>query len=141
VNPVKFSGIALGIAGGALNTGGLNRIRGRVQAEKNFGKLSLATQGLVEHAFQAGADGVDVYASVGASYEVASGLGAGIEYTAQDIEALVGDDAEGGARQMFGPTMVWHPQAMPVRLLFGPAVAIGPEGTRAVGRMTFSYSF
>jgi hypothetical protein len=114
---------------------------GRVQLgwERGALRTSVAVHG--EHVFNTGRDGVDLMVTAGASLRMLEWLRAGVEYVGQDLEETFGDEAEGGARHMVGPTAALTLLQDKLSVVAGPAVAFAPEGRKLLGRMALSYAF
>lgn len=83
--------------------------RVRLGLSRSFGALDLGLAGVLEIPVgSAGRDEVDVMTSIAVSYGFLSWLRAGLEVAAEDLEGLVEtEEAEGGAKFLFGPTFTF----------------------------------
>lgn len=126
----------------------------RVMASYDVGRLRLAGMVHGEHVFRDGSDGIDLFATAGASVRVAPVLRVGLEYIVQDIEeafasgnapdaAPVPGRAEGGVHQFVGLTGSLELLQHRLFIDLGPALAFRPEVGQVapVGRAVVSYSF
>jgi hypothetical protein len=79
----------------------------RVTLGRSFGRFDLSLGALLEIPVgSAGRDEVDVMTTVAASYRLVPWLRVGVEVAAEDLEGLTGrNEAEGGAKFLFGPTV------------------------------------
>jgi hypothetical protein len=94
-----------------------------------------------EHVFADGRDPLDVMVDLGASYRVAGGFRAGVEYVGQDLEEAFAAAAEGGARHFIGPItslQLWHDR---LTLVAGPSVGLSRLSPDFVGRVGASIGF
>jgi hypothetical protein len=83
--------------------------RVRLALSRSFGKLDLSLAGLLEIPVgNAGRDEVDVMTSLAVSYGVLRWLRLGIELAGEDLEGFEEEEeAEGGAKILFGPTFAF----------------------------------
>src|SRR5207245_8740491 len=116
-----------------------------VSSNCDLGRLRLAGTAHLEQIPAPGRDPLDVIAAVGASYRLSSAVRAGVEYVAQDLEGLAGDDedeAEGGIRQLVGPNLALALDRDRVVLTTGLALALdrtGQAGTLGRAALTVRY--
>jgi hypothetical protein len=143
VLPRSFTQTQLVVSGGWLHelNNRSNGAWGKVALGWESGALRTQVAVHGEHVFNSGRDGVDLMVTAGASLRVLTWLRAGVEYVGQDLEETFGDEAEGGARHMVGPTVAVALLQEKLSLVAGPALAFAPEGNRVLGRMALSYSF
>lgn len=113
---------------------------GELTASYDVGRVRIAGSLHGERVFGAGRDPIDLYAVGGVSVRVARVVRLGVEYVAQDLEELGGDDAEGGARQYVGPDVALSLRHDRLLLSAGAAVqaARGP-GLLARAALTYVY--
>jgi len=118
-----------------------NGVYARVAATYDAGRLRLGTTLHGEHVFAQSRDDIDVLVTAGASVRVAGPVRAGVEYVGQDLEELVGDAAERGARHFIGPTLAFD--ALDHKLMFaaGPSAGLSAQSPRVVGRLSIAYAF
>jgi hypothetical protein len=76
------------------------------------------------HTFQAGADAIDLQATLGATYALPLGFRVGLEGVVSDLEEIVTPGAEGGSSAFAGPTAGWESDRFQV--VAGPAFGITP---------------
>lgn len=91
----------------------------RLTLGRAFGALDLSLSGLLEVPVgSAGRDEVDVMTSLAVSYGVLPSLRVGLEVAGEDLEGIFEEEeAEGGAKILFGPTLAWTlPQGFFVKL-------------------------
>jgi hypothetical protein len=94
-----------------LSGGVLRELQGRGGAwaraalghDEGRARLAVSVHG--ERIFDGARDAVDVMVTAGASFRLVESLRAGLEYVGQDLEGMVDDDAEGGARHIVGPML------------------------------------
>lgn len=81
--------------------------RVRLVLGRSFGKFDLSLMGLLEIPVgNAGRDEVDIMTSLAMSYGITPWWRAGLEIAGEDLEGLFeSEEAEGGAKILFGPTM------------------------------------
>lgn len=81
----------------------------RLSIGRSFGALDLSLSGLLEVPVgSAGRDEVDVMTALAVSYAVVPSLRLGLEIAGEDLEGLFEEEeAEGGAKLLFGPTLAW----------------------------------
>jgi hypothetical protein len=81
----------------------------RLAIGRSFGALDLSLSGLLEIPVgSAGRDEVDVMTALAVSYAVVPSLRIGLEVAGEDLEGLFEEEeAEGGAKLLFGPTLAW----------------------------------
>jgi hypothetical protein len=100
--------------------------RVRLTLGHTFDKLDVSLSGLMEIPVgSAGRDEVDVMTSVAVSYGVAEWARLGLEVAAEDLEGfLEPEEAEGGAKLLFGPTLALTlPMGFFVKLNAAPVYA------------------
>ncbi|MBP7126173.1 hypothetical protein KBD49_07390 [Myxococcota bacterium] len=81
----------------------------RLAVGRSFGALDLSLSGLLEVPVgSAGRDEADVMTALAVSYAVVPSLRIGLEVAGEDLEGLFEEEeAEGGAKLLFGPTLAW----------------------------------
>lgn len=93
-------------AGMRREYGGTNVMLSRLVIGKQFASWHLDGNILLEKAFSADRDEIDLMTTIGCSYAVSSSLHAGIEAIGQDLEGFWDpNEAEGGAVVFFGPVL------------------------------------
>jgi hypothetical protein len=107
----------------------------------DVGRLRLATTVHGEHVFSDGRDGVDLMLQAGASYRIAGGFRAGVEYVGQDLEEAFASGAEGGARHFIGPTASLQLLQNRLSLVAGPSVGLSAWSPAFLGRVGLAYGF
>jgi hypothetical protein len=107
ITPLRSRAIALGSTLGFRHEySGADVALGRVVASRTTHASALAADVLVEHAFVAARDPIDVITTVGASRALAQRVWLGVEAVGSDLEGFFDrDEAEGGARLLVGPTL------------------------------------
>ncbi|MCK3684771.1 hypothetical protein [Maribellus sp. YY47] len=120
----KTDGIRLGFGGGlSRDYGGVFSIVGRATGSLESKRWKLAGNLLLEKALSSGRDKVDVLTSCGIHYKITDHFFAGAEAIGEDLEGLwEEDEAEGGARMMFGPSL----NVVPERSRFTFSLSGGP---------------
>lgn len=103
-------GWALGLgAGDRRDLAGVNVPYLRLVGEHAMARWHLAMNGVVEAPQAADRDGADFLLDVGASYALDPRVRLGIENDLEDLEGFFGSrEAEGGARLVLGPTLLWR---------------------------------
>lgn len=83
--------------------------RVRLVLDRSFGPWDIALSGLLEVPVGgAGRDEADIITTMAVSYAVLRTLRLGLELGGEDLEGLFEDEeAEGGAKVLFGPTLSW----------------------------------
>jgi len=66
---------------------------------------------------------------------------AGVEYVGQDLEGVLADEADGGARHIVGPVISAALLGQRLSLVSGPAVALGAGQRRFLGRAALACQF
>lgn len=111
-------------------------------ASYDIGRFRAATNVHLERVFASNRDGLDVIATLGASYQVVSGFRVGAEYVGQDLEGLVEDEeAEGGAKHYAGPTVAIDLDRGRAQIVAGPAFGLGGNAATWLGRASVVVSF
>jgi hypothetical protein len=108
----------------------------RVTLGRSFGRLDLSVAALLEIPVgSVGRDGVDVIVTVAASYRIVPRLRLGLEVAAEDLEGLTErNEAEGGAKFLFGPTLALAlPHGLFVKLNAAAVYAYLSNQTYAAG--------
>jgi hypothetical protein len=107
VSPFRSGAFSLGGSLGMRHEyAGANVALARLVGARLTGETGLAADVLVEHAFAAGRDPVDVVATVAATHALGSKAWLGVEAVGSDLEGFVdSDEAEGGATILVGPTL------------------------------------
>jgi hypothetical protein len=124
---VREFGAALGMFGELTGTYDLGRVR-------------LAASLHAEHIFSGARDPIDLYAVAGVSVRVVRILRLGVEYIAQDLEGLDGDEAEGGARHYAGPDLALSLHKNRLLVTAGGAVQLAhAPGVLARAALTYVY--
>ena len=106
-----------------------------VSAAHDFGRLRLTFAERVDHTFIAGRDAVDLYTAAGVSWQATDRLRLGVDYVAQDLEDVLGDDSDAGLRQTVAADA--QLQLRDFVLTAGPTVSAGAQPLgffAAVGR-------
>jgi hypothetical protein len=121
-------GASLGASGELTVTYDLNRVR-----------FAASLHG--ERIFAASRDPIDLYAVAGVSVRVIPILRLGVEYIAQDLEELDGDDnAEGGARHYAGPDIALSLHKNRLLVTAGGAIQLASApGVLARAALTYVY--
>jgi hypothetical protein len=114
---------------------------GRVAVSRDWCALRLAATVHGERIFATGRDSADVGASAGASYAATRTLRLGVEYVGQDLEEMVDNEAEGGARHFLGPTVALELLEKRLTINVGPAVGVSRSGVSGAGRAGIGYAF
>jgi hypothetical protein len=109
--------------------------------EQSIGIVRLASSVQAERSFTAAGDPVDVRFSAGADVILGSGLRAGVEYAARDLEEAVAKGNDGGANQVFGAVVGARALGDKLALSLGPGLALGGTSIRPVGRVAMLWSF
>ena len=140
-----WHGVEIAASGGAMrDASGIGATWARATASRDLGALRVTTTLHATHWLASGRDPVDAMAAVGATYRVHGPLRAGVEYVAQDVEAGLDDDGDGGVRHFIGPIVAID---LPRRfaLVAGPAVSLmptlAPGQASIVSRLGVSYVF
>jgi hypothetical protein len=127
VSLARGSRAALAVGfGGMRDYDGVGVALGRMAVAFQWPRSLLAGNLRLERPLTSGTlrrDAVDVITTLGISHQIAPGLRLGVEAVAQDLEGFFeADEAEGGAKVMFGPTLnVGSPDAR-----WGLTIAGGP---------------
>jgi hypothetical protein len=105
LTPLSWQRFRLMVTGAFLREFGADLgVLGELTATYDLGRVRLAASVHGEHLFAGKRDPIDLYAVAGVSVRVVQMLRLGVEYVAQDLEAVAEDDeAEGGARHYVGP--------------------------------------
>ena len=140
--PNAISATQLVLSGGLLRElkGGAGAW-GRIALGQDLGRARLAASVHAERVFDSARDSVDVMVTAGASMPLAGNVRAGVEYAGQDLESTFGDDTEGGARHVLGPTLATTLWGNRLSLAGGPAIALGPGQGRVLGRIALACQF
>jgi hypothetical protein len=114
---------------------------GELTASYDLGRVRFAASLHGERVFAGKRDPIDLYAVAGVSVRVARIVRVGVEYVAQDLEELDGDDvAEGGARQYVGPDVALSLHKNRLLLTAGAAVQTAhTPGLLARAGVTYVY--
>ena len=121
----KSRGIRLGIGTGlSRDYGGVFALVGRITATSEGKRFKVGGNLLLEKALSgADRDELDVLTSLGVHYKITEHFFAGAEAVGEDLEGLwKEDEAEGGARIMFGPSV----SIVPNRSRFSFSLSGGP---------------
>jgi hypothetical protein len=113
---------------------------GRVSLAHDFGRATISGTVHGEHIFQTGRDGIDLMIMAGASYRLTSVLRAGLEYVAQDLEGVLGDDGE-GMRHFVSPTLGVDLLDRRLMVTAGPALGLSKSSPSMLGRLGIAYAF
>jgi len=114
---------------------------GRLTLGYDAGRARFTTSLHGERIFTAGRDSVDMMVTAGATVSVTEIVRAGLEYVGQDLEGVLADEAEGGARHILGPVVSAALWSQRVSLVGGPALALAAGQTRALGRVAVACQF
>jgi hypothetical protein len=114
---------------------------GQAAIAGDIGRLRLATTFHGEHIFSPGRDAIDLMVQAGASYRLVGHFRAGVEYVGQDLEEVVSDAAEGGARHFIGPTASLQLLQDRLSIVAGPSVGLSAWSPAFVGRLAVAYGF
>ncbi len=116
---------------------------GELTATYDLGRVRFGASMHGEHIFAGTRDPIDLYAVAGVSVRVIRILRLGVEYVAQDLEALTADgddDAEGGARQYAGPDLALSLHKDRLLITAGGAVQLASSpGVLARAALTYVY--
>jgi hypothetical protein len=128
-------------AGYLRELAGHDGVWARALVGQDFGpaRVQLSVHG--ERVFADGRDKIDLMVNAAASVRVDGPFRLGVEYVGQDLEETFSDEAEGGARHIVGPTASVGLLRERLTLVGGPALALGPEGARAMGRVAVGFAF
>ena len=142
VTPPSWQRFRLMIAGAFLREfGAALGAFGELTASYDVGRVRIAASLHGERVFAPNRDPIDLYAVAGVSVRAARILRVGVEYVAQDLEELDGDDAaEGGARHYVGPDVALSLRHDRLLLTAGAAVqAAASPGLLARAAVTYVY--
>ena len=114
---------------------------GRLTLGHDAGRARLTASLHGERIFTSGRDSVDVMVTAGATVPLTESVRAGLEYVGQDLEGVLGDETEGGARHILGPVVSAVLWSQRVSLVGGPALALGAGQARALGRVAVACQF
>ena len=108
--------IDLSIMGGYIRDyAGVNIAALRFIIGKGWGRFNLTGTGYLEFPFDSQRDAADLVMTLGFSYAVADSLKLAVELAGEDLEGFwEADEAEGGARFLAGPNIIWG--ALPGKL-------------------------
>jgi hypothetical protein len=129
------------VAAGFREPGGAYGAYLRATATYDVDRLRLGANVHAEHPFQSGRDALDVFVTLAASYRIVPGFRLGAEYVGQDLEEIGDPGAEGGAKQYAGPTTAIELDRGRVQIVAGPAIGLGGNSARWVGRASLLVSF
>jgi len=121
--------------------GGANAAYFQLAMSGDIGRLRLAGTVHGQHTFSEGRDPLDVMVDLGATYRIAGGFRAGVEYVGQDLEESFDPEAEGGARHFLGPIaslQLWHDR---LTIVGGPAIGLSSMSPDFVARVAGSVGF
>jgi hypothetical protein len=107
----------------------------------DIGRLRLASTVHAEHVFADGRDPLDIMVAMGASYQLAGSLRAGVEYVGQDLEEAFDPGAEGGARHFVGPIASVQLLHDRLTLVAGPSIGLSRTSPDFVARAGASFGF
>jgi hypothetical protein len=135
--PLKLMVSAAGTHEGQTSANGITTL---VATSADLGQLRLAGNLRLDKTFAAGRDAADWFVLLGTSYHLGA-LRVGAEYVGQDLEAMGGDDAEGGARHSLGPTLALDLDHGRYQLLVGSGFGLNSRTPTAIVRagLTFTY--
>jgi hypothetical protein len=112
-----------------------------VAASMDVGRVRFASFVHAEKMLASDRDGVDLYATSGASVKATEALSVGAEYVGQDFEdAWEPSEAEGGMRHFAGVTLALSPVPR-AAIVGGPAFGLNRSAPRLLGRVALSYLF
>ena len=117
-----------------------NGVRTLVASSADLGRLRLAGNFRLDKTFASDRDTSDWFVLLGTSYRFGA-LRVGAEYVGQDLEALGGTDAEGGARHSLGPTVALDLDHGRYQLVVGSGFGLNARTPAAILRagLTFTY--
>jgi hypothetical protein len=104
-------------------------------------RVRIGTTVHAEHVFAPGRDDLDVVVQLSATYRVAGTLRLGAEYVGRDLEELVADGADAGAKHYMGPIASMQFLRNRLTLVAGPALGLTDFGPSVLGRFALSYGF
>jgi len=109
-------------AGFLREYGGVNVLMARFAAGRNFEKWQLNGNMVLEKPFEENRDAFDVITTFSTAWHALKKLHVGFDLIGEDLEGFWDEEeAEGGAKMMFGPTLYYHPtDKMHLRLGGGP---------------------
>lgn len=140
--PRSLTATQLVVSGGFLRElQGNSGAWGRVSLGHDAGRARLALSVHGERVFAGARDRLDLMVNAGATVRVGETLRAGIEYVGQDLEGVLGDEADGGARHLIGPVVSAALFDQRVSVVAGPAVALGSSQGRVLGRIGVACQF
>lgn len=130
------------LAGALREAGGNAGVQLTAAASYDAGPVRVAGNVQGEKVFAAGRDALDVLVLAGVSVKVAPAVRLGVEYVGQDLEALVDpEEAEGGARQLVGPTIAFDVDGGRYQLALGGGLGIGKQSPDAMVRARLAVNF
>ncbi len=139
------AGVRLTLTGGwAHDYRGADLARARALLGRRFGRLDVTASSTFEVPFASDRDAVDVILGAGVAYRLAPSLHAGVEAVGEDLEGFfAAEEAEGGARLLFGPTLAWRVGAVDLRVNAGGVLQATGQETRSgwLGRLVLATSF
>jgi len=121
--------------------GGVDATYVQLAMSGDVGRVRLGATVRGQHAFADGRDPLDVLVDLGATYRVAGGFRAGVEYVGQDLEESFTPGAEAGPRHFVGPIaslQLFHDRLI---LVGGPAVGLSSFSPDFLGRVAASFGF
>ena len=140
--PASGNRTQLVVSGGVLRElAGSAGAWARLALRRDQGPTRLALSLHGERIFDGIRDRLDVMLTAGASWRLTEMVRAGVEYVGQDLEEVVADAAEGGARHIAGPIVSASFLDERLSLVAGPAVAFGRGQGRVLGRMGLALQF
>jgi hypothetical protein len=136
--PLQFSLTGAGFHEGLSGANGLMLL---AAGSADVDRWHLAANVRADKAFAAGRDDVDLLALAGVSYRLTGLLRVGLEYVGQDLEGIVGDEAEGGPRQAAGPSVALDLGGGRYQVALASAFGLTAASPRALLRAALSASF
>jgi hypothetical protein len=136
--PLRVSISGAGVHEGTTSASGLSAV---AAASLEQGPLRVAANVRADRMFAANRDAVDVITMLGASYRLATALRVGAEYVGQDLEEMLGDDAEGGARHALGPNVALDLDGGRYQIVLASAFGLTPKSPRALARVALALAF
>jgi hypothetical protein len=128
----------------AGNPDGDNGMWFQAAVSGDIGRLRMVGNLHAEHVFSAGRDPLDVMVDLGATYRIAGGFRAGLEWVGQDLEETFSPGAEGGARMFIGPIASYQLLRERLSIVAGPALGFSQatgEAPSFTGRLALAYGF
>jgi hypothetical protein len=132
--------LMLSAAGTHEGQTGANGVTTLVATSVDLRELRLAANVRADKTWATDRDKLDWFVLMGTSYRLGA-VRVGAEYVGQDLEAMGGDDAEGGARHSLGPTLALDLDHGRYQLVVGSGFGLNARTPQAIVRagLTFTY--